>query len=87
MAPLFQQQYKAMSKKKQAVPVAEAAAGTANIEHAESANARRIFEQYPSCNKLYYTSDGVPFLNENNATNHARQLDDKQIKIVNRQEV
>lgn len=43
-----------------------------------------IFKNHPELEKYYETSDGTAFYNESNARNHARTLEDKTVKAVNR---
>lgn len=44
-----------------------------------------IFKNHPELEKYYETSDGTAFYNESNARNHARTLEDKTVKAVNRE--
>lgn len=41
-----------------------------------------VFEQNPSLEKVYCTSDGTPFYQENDAKNHAKTLKDKSVETV-----
>lgn len=41
-----------------------------------------IFKQNPNLEKYYGTSDGEAFYNENDAKNHAKNLDDKTVESV-----
>lgn len=41
-----------------------------------------VFEQNPSLAKVYCTSDGTPFYQENDAKNHAKTLDNKAVETV-----
>ena len=41
-----------------------------------------IFKQHPNLEKVYVTSDGTAFYQENDAKNHAKSLKDKTVEIV-----
>lgn len=41
-----------------------------------------VFKQNPSLEKVYCTSDGTPFYQENDAKNHAKTLDNKTVETV-----
>lgn len=43
---------------------------------------KKVFEQNPSLEKVYCTSDGTPFYQENDAKNHAKTLDNKAVETV-----
>lgn len=43
---------------------------------------KKVFEQNPHLAKVYCTSDGTPFYQENDAKNHAKTLDDKAVETV-----
>jgi hypothetical protein len=43
---------------------------------------KEVFEQNPNLEKVYCTSDGTPFYQENDAKNHAKTLDVKTVEIV-----
>lgn len=38
----------------------------------------------PHLEKVFVTSDGTPFINENDAVNHARKFDDKTVAVFER---
>ena len=40
----------------------------------------KIFESNPQLKKVYVTSDGTPFYQENDAKNHAKTLEDKTVE-------
>ena len=42
----------------------------------------QVFEQNPKLEKYYGTSDGEAFYNENDAKNHAKNLEDKTVETV-----
>jgi IS1 family transposase len=44
-----------------------------------SEKARELFELYPGTGVFYFTSDGMAFFSEADASNHARGLEDKRI--------
>ncbi len=48
---------------------------------------KKIFETHPNLDVLYRTADGIVFLTENNAENHAKSLEDKRVKKVYRTDV
>ena len=41
-----------------------------------------IFETNPQLEKVFVTTDGEAFYNDNDAKNHAKNLDDKGVKII-----
>jgi len=43
---------------------------------------KEVFEQHPDLEKVYCTSDGTPFYQENDAKNHAKTLKDKSVEAV-----
>lgn len=43
---------------------------------------KEVFEQNPNLKKVYCTSDGTPFYQENDAKNHAKTLKDKSVETV-----
>lgn len=43
---------------------------------------KEVFEQHPDLEKVYCTSDGTPFYQENDAKNHAKKLDVKTVETV-----
>lgn len=43
---------------------------------------KEVFEQNPNLEKVYATSDGECFYNDNDAKNHAKKLDVKTVEIV-----
>jgi hypothetical protein len=43
---------------------------------------KEIFKQHPNLEKVYCTSDGTPFYQENDAKNHAKTLEDKSVETV-----
>ncbi len=47
----------------------------------------QYFENHETVPKLYFTSDELAFFDEQNAMNHAEQLDDKTIIAKTREEV
>ena len=50
-------------------------------------HAKQYFDNHNAVNKLYFTSDHLAFFDEQNAVNHAKQLDDKTISAMTREEV
>ncbi|WP_271783873.1 hypothetical protein [Aquimarina algiphila] len=46
----------------------------------------KIFKQYPRLTKYFKTSDGFSFFSENAAETHARNLDNKNVKTIERGE-
>jgi len=45
---------------------------------------KRLFTTHPSVNKFYLTSDGQAFFKENDADNHAKSLEDKEVVSISR---
>ncbi len=50
-------------------------------------DAKQYFDNHETVEILYFTSDGLAFFDEQNATNHATQLDDNTISTKTRAEV
>jgi hypothetical protein len=50
-------------------------------------HAQQYFNNHEAVNKLYFTSDNLAFFDEQNAKNHARNLDDDTISVMTREEV
>ena len=50
-------------------------------------NAKQYFDNHDKVEKLYFTSDNLAFFDEQNAINHSRQLEDKTITAMTRDEV
>jgi hypothetical protein len=48
--------------------------------------AKQYFDNHSSVDLLYFTSDDLAFFDEQNATNHARQLTDETITTLTRDE-
>jgi hypothetical protein len=48
---------------------------------------KQYFENHSSVSKLYFTSDQLAFFDEQNAINHAKNLDDQTIVSKTRTEV
>ena len=48
---------------------------------------KQYFENHNAINKLYFTSDQLAFFDEQNAINHAKNLDDQTITAKTREEV
>ncbi len=51
------------------------------------ATAKEIFEKYSGEDTLFFTSDGLPFFDENPAQNHAKELEDKTIDKVSKSDL
>jgi hypothetical protein len=49
--------------------------------------AKQYFDNHGTVDMLYFTSDQLAFFDEQNAINHAKQLDDKTITSMLREEV
>lgn len=49
-------------------------------------HAKQYFDQHDTINKLYFTSDGLAFFDEQNAINHAKKLDDASVTALTREE-
>jgi hypothetical protein len=49
-----------------------------------TAQAVKLFAEYPHLAVLYFTSDGIAFTNGNDAVNHSRELGDGQIRTIKR---
>lgn len=43
---------------------------------------KEIFEQHPNLEKVFVTTDGQAFYNENDAKNYAKNLEDKAVETV-----
>ena len=56
--------------------------GADNGKFQERADA--IFESYPNAEELHFTSDGLSFLLECDAKNHAASLKENQIETIKR---
>ena len=50
-------------------------------------HAKQYFDNHNAVNKLYFTSDNLAFFDEQNALNHAKNLDDDTITSMTRAEV
>jgi hypothetical protein len=50
-------------------------------------HAKQYFDNHDAVNKLYFTSDNLAFFDEQNAINHAKNLDDETITAKTREEV
>jgi len=50
-----------------------------------SEKAAKIFSDYPQADEVYFTSDGLAFLEECNAQNHAAGLEDKEVEKITKQ--
>ncbi len=50
-------------------------------------DAKQYFDNHDAVDQLYFTSDGLAFFDEQNATNHALRLDDYTITTKTRTEV
>jgi hypothetical protein len=50
-------------------------------------HAKQYFDNHSAVEKLYFTSDKLAFFDEQNAINHAMQLDDKTVTAMTREEV
>jgi len=51
-----------------------------------SEKAAQIFESYPNRKEVFFTSDGLAFLEECDAKNHASGLQDKEVKKETKQD-
>ncbi len=49
--------------------------------------AKQYFDNHDSVDKLYFTSDGLAFFDEQNAVNHAKCLDDETVSTKTRSEL
>jgi hypothetical protein len=50
-------------------------------------NAKEYFDNHKQAERLYFTSDNLAFFDEQNAINHAKQLKDKNVTTLTRDEV
>ncbi len=50
-------------------------------------HAKQYFENHNTVEQLYFTTDGLAFFDEQNALNHAKNLEDKSVVIKTRSEV
>jgi hypothetical protein len=50
-------------------------------------NAKQYFDNHKQAERLYFTSDNLAFFDEQNAINHAKQLKDKTVTALTRDEV
>ncbi|MES2701863.1 MAG: hypothetical protein V4649_04445 [Bacteroidota bacterium] len=50
-------------------------------------NAKQYFETHDTLDQLYFTSDNLAFFDQQNAKNHAKQLRDKTVTALTRDEV
>jgi hypothetical protein len=50
-------------------------------------NAKEYFDNHKQVERLYFTSDNLAFFDEQNAMNHAKQLKDKKVNALTRDEV
>ena len=50
-------------------------------------DAKQYFDNHDSVDKLYFTSDGLAFFDEQNAVNHAKCLDDEAVSTKTRSEL
>lgn len=48
---------------------------------------KQYFDNHSTVNRLYFTSDGLAFFDEQNAANHAKHLDDRTISSKTRDEI
>jgi hypothetical protein len=48
--------------------------------------AKQYFDNHNAVEQLYFTSDHLAFFDEQNAINHARQLDDQAVTSMTREE-
>lgn len=48
--------------------------------------AKQYFDNHETVSKLYFTSDNLAFFDEQNALNHAAQLDDQTVTSMSRDE-
>lgn len=49
-------------------------------------HAKIYFDNHAAVNRLYFTSDNLAFFDEQNALNHASNLEDQTITSINRDE-
>ena len=50
-------------------------------------NPLQYFDNHGTADKLYFTSDGLAFFDEQNAINHSGSLDDTTVTAMTREEV
>ena len=50
-------------------------------------HAQQYFDNHETVDKLYFTSDNLAFFDEQNAINHAKELDDEGVTEMTRAEV
>ena len=50
-------------------------------------HAKQYFENHSGVDKLYFTSDSLAFFDKQNASNHARRLQDKTVTSMTREEL
>jgi len=50
-------------------------------------NAQQHFDNHQNTDKLYFTSDGLAFFEEQNAINHANSLIDANVTEMSREEI
>jgi len=50
-------------------------------------HAKQYFDNHSSVDKLYFTSDNLAFFDEQNAINHARNLEDDSVTELSRGEI
>jgi hypothetical protein len=53
---------------------------------ANAQKAKEVFKSYPNAGKLYFTTDGLSFIEFCNAQNHAASLKDKAIETILKEE-
>ena len=64
--------------------VAASATVKKTIDNSIDAKAKRIFAVHPNANELHFTSDNTPFFSLVDAKSHASELENKEIKTLNR---
>ncbi len=50
-------------------------------------DAKQYFDNHDAVDKLYFTSDGLAFFDEQNAVNHSKNLDDTTVTVRTRAEL
>jgi hypothetical protein len=65
--------------------------GSSNIHDKQNTQfmtqAKQYFDNHTTVEQLYFTSDNLAFFDEQNAINHAGQLDDPTVTAMTRDEV
>jgi uncharacterized pyridoxamine 5'-phosphate oxidase family protein len=74
-----------MKRKEEVSPIASEGGDVKAVKTENLKRAKELFKSYPSVKELYFTSNGMAFIELNDARNHARSLKDAEIETVKKE--